>query len=300
MNTKKILKNDRVCKALTGLRVSEFEDLLPMFESCLIAQRYKIKPNRKRKIGGGKKGVLATTADKLAYILLYLKVYPTYDVMGFLTNRVRSKCCESVQFLLPVLEITLGRKQVLPKRKITSVNEFIELFPEVKDVFIDGTERPVQKPKNIKKRNKLYSGKKKTHTRKTIIISDDKNRILAMTPTKSGRRHDKRLFDKSQMSSSIPKKVSIWTDTGFIGIQHTHSNTIMPTKATKNSPLTDSQKQTNRAISSIRILSEHAIGGIKRLKSASDIYRNRLPNLDDTFTLLATGLWNLHLQKITT
>ena len=178
------------------------------------------------------------------------------------------------------------------------MNEFFKLFPEVKDVFIDGTEWPVQKPKNIKKRNKLYSGKKKAHTRKMIVMSDDKNRVLAMSPTKSGRRHDKRLFDKSQMSCSIPKEVAIWTDTGFIGLQHIHSNTVMPTKSAKNAPLTVAQKQNNRAISSIRILSEHAIGGIKRLKSTSDIYRNRCPNMDDTFTLLAAGLWNLHLQKI--
>ena len=231
---------------------------------------------------------------------MYLKIYPTYYVMGFLSNRARSKCCESVQFLLPVLEMALGRKQVLPKRKMASVEEFFQLFPELKDVFIDGTERSVQKPKNIKKRNKLYSGKKKAHTRKTIVMSDDKKRVLAMSPTKSGRQHDKRLFDKAQMAYAIPKEVTIWTDTGFIGIQHTHSNTVMLTKATKKTPLTDSQKQANRSISSIRILSEHAIGGIKRLKSATDIYRNRLPNIDDTFTLLAAGLWNLHLQKLTT
>ena len=189
---------------------------------------------------------------------------------------------------------------MLLKRKMASVEEFFQLFPELKDVFIDGTERSVQKPKNIKKRNKLYSGKKKAHTRKTIVMSDDKKRVLAMSPTKSGRQHDKRLFDKAQMAYAIPKEVTIWTDTGFIGIQHTHSNTVMLTKATKKTPLTDSQKQANRSISSIRILSEHAIGGIKRLKSATDIYRNRLPNIDDTFTLLAAGLWNLHLQKLTT
>lgn len=59
------------------------------------------------------------------------------------------------------------------------------------------------------------------------------------------------------------------------------------------------KKQDNRTISSIRILLEHAIAGIKRLKSASDIYRNRRPNMDDIFTFLVAGLWNLHLQNIT-
>lgn len=72
---------------------------------------------------------------------------------------------------------------------------------------------------------------------------------------------------------------------------------MMPVKATKKKPLTAEQKENNRIISGIRILSEHAIGGMKRLKAASDVYRNRLPNLDDTFNLLAAGLWNFHLAQ---
>jgi len=299
INTQRMLRSDRVCKALTGLGISEFQALVPTFEECLAAHRYMMKPIRKRRLGGGKKGALPTTADKLAYILMYLKIYPTYDVMGFLTDRERGKCCESVQLLLPVLEMALGRKQALPKRKITSADAFFRLFPQVKDVFVDGTERRVQKPKNLKRRNKLYSGKKKATTRKTIVLSDDKKRILLMSPTKSGRRHDKRIADKFRIIDSVPQNVAIWVDTGFQGIQSSHPNTVMPAKATKNNPLTEDQKQDNRVISGVRILSEHAIGGIKRLRSASDIYRNRLPNLDDTFNFLAAGIWNFHLQLAT-
>ncbi|WP_440866492.1 hypothetical protein [Symbiopectobacterium purcellii] len=50
---------------------------------------------------------------------------------------------------MPVLEMTLGRECVLPARQIRSAEEFFRAFPGVKDVFIDGTERPVQKPKNL-------------------------------------------------------------------------------------------------------------------------------------------------------
>ena len=46
-----------------------------------------------------------------------------------------------------------------------------------------------------------------------------------------------------------------------------------------------SDKQNNRIISGLRIIVEHAIGGMKRFKAASDIYRNRIPNTDDTFSL---------------
>jgi hypothetical protein len=191
----------------------------------------------------------------------------------------------------------MGRHLVLPQRKISSPEEFFRLFPEAKDVFIDGTERRVQKPKNLKKRNRLYSGKKKATTRKTVIVSNDQKRILLMTPTKSGRRHDKRIADKAGVIEAIPQDVAIWTDTGFQGIARAHPNTVMPAKATKNRPLTLAQKQNNRLISSIRVVSEHAIGGYKRFKAAADLYRNRLPNLDDTFSFLAAGLWNFHLAQ---
>ena len=71
----------------------------------------------------------------------------------------------------------------------------------------------------------------------------------------------------------------------------------MPKKNTKNVKLTDKQKRDNRIISGIRIISEHAIGGYKRFKAASDIYRNKLPNMDDKMSVICAGLWNFHLEQ---
>lgn len=299
INTTRLFKNDRLAKAITGLTGQELQRLLPIFDQCLIQYRYQIRPKdqRQRALGGGKKGDLPTTLDKLVFILMYLKIYPTYDVMAFVTGRQRSKCQASVMQFLPVLEMALGRSLALPKRKITSAEEFCRLFPEIKELFIDGTERRTQKPKSLKRRRKLYSGKKKATTRKNLVLSDSQRRILVLSPTKSGRRHDKRLADKLALVEHLPPDIPIWTDTGFQGIQRLHPSVFMPIKATKKRPLTYEQKQNNRIISGIRIVSEHAIGGMKRMKSASDIYRNRLANLDDSFNLLAAGIWNFHLQQ---
>lgn len=297
MNTSFLLNNNRLCKALTGLSTTEFKPLLPSFENALQVERKLRRPDRKRAIGGGQKGTLRTPDEKLAFILIYLKTYPTFDVLGFLTGRERSRACRWVGFLLPVLQRTLGREFALPKRQIRSPEEFFELFPEAKDVFLDGTERRVEKPKQRKRQNKLYSGKKKGTTRKNIIVANENRRVLVLTPTKSGRRHDKRLADKIALANHLPKEVAVWTDTGFKGIEHVHENTLIPHKATKKKPLTDKQKQENRLISSVRVIAEHAIGGIKRLRCVSDRYRNKKVNLDDTFMLLATGIWNFHLQQ---
>jgi len=281
---------------MLGVTADEFRCLLPAFMSAWKSLAHGRRPNRKRAIGAGQKGSFKTIEEKLAFILLYVKLYPTFDVMGCLTGTERTRCCRNVHFLLGVLEEALGRKLVLPERKIRSVKEFFEKFPEAKDIFPDGTERPVQRPKNAKKRKKLYSGKKKRFTRKTIVVADEKRRILVLTPTKSGRRHDKRLFDKSGLPRIIPEKVAVFADTGFQGMQRDHPNTLIPKKATKNHPLTEADKQNNRIISGLRIVAEHAIGGMKRMKAAADIYRNRIPNTDDRLTLVSAGLWNFHLQ----
>ena len=129
-----------------------------------------------------------------------------------------------------------------------------------------------------------------------MVVSDDKKRILVLTPTKSGRRHDKRLFDKAMGGRNIPPSVTAWTDTGFQGLQRDHQHTIMPMKATKYHRLTEEEKTDNRLISGIRVISEHAIAGIKRFRSTTDVYRNRIANLDDAFMFLSAGLWNYHLQ----
>ena len=296
-NKKQIFSQPRVTQAVLGISGAEFGRLLPTFSTCLIAHRAELKPDRIRKIGGGRKGDLPTDEDKLLYILLYLKLYPTYDAMAVLTGHCRSKCGDSVKLLLPVVEKALGRQFVLPARRGRSLEEIFRDNPELKDVFIDGTERRVNKPKKLKVRDKLYSGKKKSHTRKSIVVSDERKRILLLAQAKSGRRHDKRIVDKNLIAESIPESITAWTDTGFIGMQHIHANTVMPKKATKNHKLTEAERADNRVIAGIRIVNEHAIGGMKRFKAASDIYRNKLPNMDDKLMRVSAGLWNFHLQQ---
>jgi len=297
INKYRAFSSKRVCKAIFGMSYEEIQALLPTFERCLLEHRYELYPNRKRKVGGGRKGDLPTDEDKLLYILMYLKVYPTYDVMSVLVDHQRSKCGDTVKLLLPVMEKVLKRELVLPKRKASSLDEVFERCPELKDVFVDGAERPVQKPTDKKKKNRLYSGKKKAVTRKTVVLSDEKKRIHLMTPTKSGRRHDKKITDKTGLARKIPDNVTLWVDTGFQGVQKEHENTMIPTKKSKNKKLTEEEKLENRIISGIRIVSEHAIGGYKRFKAASDIYRNKLPNMDDQMSLICAGLWNFHLKQ---
>lgn len=295
MNIQKLLKDARGIKALTGLSEEEFKELVDPFKGALEETQMN-RPNRKRNVGGGQKGKLPTIESKLFFILFYLKTYPTFDVLAFFTDKSRCRACEHVHLFSEVLEKALGRKITLPERKINSVEEFMQKFPEVKDVFPDGTERKIQRPKSSKQNKRHYSGKKKSHTRKNIIVCDENKRILLITPTKPGRRHDKRLADKVSLVERIPTHVGIWADSGFQGIQHLHPNTVICKRGRKDKPLTEKEKKENNVIASFRMVSEHAIGGIKRYRAVSDTFRNKIGRLDDMFILLAGSLWNFHLS----
>jgi hypothetical protein len=296
MNIHKAFKHERLLKALTGVSKEEFDSLIPVFKQSVMEDRRQRSNAKERHFGGGAKGKLATTEQKLFFILTYIKTYPTFDFLGFVFSMHRSKAHKNTTKLIGSLEKTLGRKLVMPLKKISSVEEFLEKFPEVKDLFTDGVERPIQRPKNKKKQNKLYSGKKKRHMKKSIISVNEKKQILIMTTTKSARRHDKRLADKNSLFEHIPEEVAIWTDTGFQGVLKQHQNTLIPKKGSKRNPLTIKEKEENRIISSFRVVVEHAIAGIKRFKAYADVWRGKIQEMDDKIMRIACGLWNLHIE----
>jgi hypothetical protein len=296
MQIRSALRTDRMCKSLTGLTVSEFNNLVADFSWNYHEYEAKRIKTRIRKLGGGRGSKIETIEEKLFYVLFYLKTYPTFDMASFYVGFARSKAHKWAHILFPILEQTMKRKLVLPQRKISSREEFERLYPEVKEVFADGIERSIQRSKNKKKQQKTYSGKKKMHARKSVVVSDGKRRILIVTKQKSGRRHDKRLADKESVFEMIPSQVAIMADTAFTGEAKVHSNSYIPKKKPRGRNLTPDEKEMNKLISSYRVLVEHAIGGIKRYRCMSEKLRNRKAFIDDQLLLLSAGLWNYHLS----
>lgn len=295
MHYQAALRTKRMCTALTGLTPSEFTAFVPDFTYYYNESLAKRKKKRERKIGGGRDSKIETIEEKLFYILWYMKTYPTFDVASFWVGFARSSACTWMHDLLPILELTMKRKFVLPERRISDPDEFLRLFPETAEVFIDGVERLKQRPKKKKSAQKIYSGKKKTHTRKSVVVTDKERRVLVVTKQKSGRRHDKRLADKEAIFKQLPKEIAAMADTGFQGADKDHSSIFIPKKKPKGRELTSDEKESNKIISSCRVIVEHAIGGIKRYRCMSERLRNHKPFIDDTFLLLSAGLWNYHL-----
>lgn len=296
LNLERILNQDRLMRAMTGLNRKAFATLLPSFTIAYEQRMFKPAAARKRAPGGGRKATLLTIEQKLFYILFYCKCYPTFDLLSVLFNFDRSCAWDWVHGLLPVLETALGYKQALPERKIRSIEEFVERFPEVKEVIIDGTERPVQRPKDQQKQKEHYSGKKRRHSRKHITGSTQQKRVLLLSKARAGSVHDKRQLDEEQWVEHIPDEVVVAGDLGFQGLQKEYVNVHLPHKKPRKRELSQQQKQENREFSRQRVKCEHAHAGIKRYNSVAAIYRNRVPDFDDRLMLNAVGLWNFYLD----
>ena len=292
----RILKSDRLLRAMTGLNRKAFDELLPSFSQAFETATQSSSNRRQRLPGAGRKANIPTLRDKLFFILLYFKAYPTFDVLGILFDFDKSRANRWVHRLQPILEAALGKEQVLPKRQITSVNEFIASFPGVKRVIIDGIERPIQRPQDSTRQKRTYSGKKKRNTRKQIGASDQDKCILVLTPAEDGKFHDKCLLDASILVENIPKDIPIQGDLGLKGLEEEYDNIEIPHKKPKGGKLTDEQKAQNRELSQERVVVEHAFGGTKRYGVAANIYRNRKKDFDDHLMLTSAGLWNFYLK----
>lgn len=294
--------------ALTGLPLWAFLKLLPFFEESYQEIRQADytanQAKRQRRPGAGQKGKLAHPAKKLFFILYYMKNYPTFDVLGDRFEMKRSKACANVHKLLPILLLALDKAGVLPKRRFANVEELQAAFAGITELWIDATERPHRRLHDAEKQRQMYSGKKKRHTVKNTVISTTGKLILFLGYTVLGSQHDYSLF-KTEFPPDQDwfKLFQLWVDLGYLGIETDYAGVQVSiphkkprkSKAHPNPSLTDEQKAANRQMSQVRVLVEHAIGGMKRFNILTHLFRNRKTNLVDDVALLAAGLFNFTL-----
>lgn len=163
------IRDDRQMRALTGVSTEKLELLETAFATAFAEEKDKIYQQqvkdgqRQRKPGAGQKGKLPTIREKLIFVLYYLKVYPTFDVFGAQFGMARSKACENLHFLYPILGQALISLGVFPHRKFETVEEFRAACQDIETLLIDATERPHRRPADNEKQEDLYSGKKESH-----------------------------------------------------------------------------------------------------------------------------------------
>jgi hypothetical protein len=216
----KLKRNRRKCVALTGLTPKEFGALLPAFGRAY-AEQYPAEKTmagkpRKRQVGGGRKGVLQETEQKLLFILVHQKTYPLQTLLGEVFELSQPRVNEWVHRLLAILKGALDKAGVLPERVPQHFAQSEQSHGERPALIIDGTERRRQRPKSPEKQAAAYSGKKKTHCDKNVVIVQAKSkRVGFLSQTYTGKTHDKKIVDTEPIV--YPSGTTLYQDTGFQG-----------------------------------------------------------------------------------
>ena len=99
-------------------------------------------------------------------------------------------------------------------------------------MVIDGTERRRQRPQDPIQPREHYSGKKKTHTDKNILlVNETTGKVIYLSPTVAGKTHDKKAADEAAIA--YPRNATLDKDTGFQGYEPVGVHTQQPKKAQK-------------------------------------------------------------------
>lgn len=230
-----VLKKDRrKFLALTGLTVKEFNKLLPPFSKVYESRQSSDKTQRgqprQRARGGGRRGVLCSMEQRLLFILVYQKTYALQVIQGDLFGMSQAAANQWLHRLLPILREALTELGVMPEREGTAFAQAEHGNAEEADYIIDGTERRRQRPKSPEKQALHYSGKKKTHSDKNIVIVNTRTkRVGYLGPTQSGKVHDKKMVDDEHIS--YPPATLLHKDTGFQGYEPDVAETRQPKKS---------------------------------------------------------------------
>jgi IS5 family transposase len=272
-------------RSLTGLNPAEFETLRADFTRA--QQRHRAAADRTR---AGKPRQRAAGAGhphrhddrhRLLLTLVWLRVYPTYELLGFYFGLHKRNAQLNVRAVLAVLD-TLGDfpfdRPSRDRRPLATPAQVMDAFPQVR-LVIDGKEQRVQRPGGDYEAQKpYYSGKKKAHTVKNQIAVAPNGLIEAVsTSVAGGATHDVTLLRQTDLLGRLAVGEGAMVDKGYDGIRKDYPAVpiIIPFKARRNHPLTEEQRAYNRVVARYRIVVEHAIAQLNRFTVLRQVFRGR-------------------------
>jgi hypothetical protein len=280
-------KNKASFKSMTSLTVKEFEDLCVVFQECW---NEHTKEHDKIPSKGGCPPILKTAEDRLFFILFYFKTYPLQEILAYSFEMSQSEANKLIHVLSYVLKMALQKTGSMPPRLPDEMLDKLKA-EEPQDFAMDGTEREIIRPSDIQVQRFFYSGKSKCHTIKNNIIAGvDDRQIKDLSGTYEGKKNDKKICDEEK--PSLPDGSNCYDDTGFLGYEMKGVNILQPKKKPRGGELTLEEKEENRLISSVRIVIEHVISGVKRCRIVKDIFRNTKADYDDMVIEISCALHN--------
>lgn len=276
-----IKKRERLFRSLTGITAEKFDKLVqqvtPLYEVSETKRLFKSK--RIRKQGAGRQKDL-DLPNQLLMLLMYYRIYVSQEFLGLIFGLHNCNVSRQITYLQP----QLAKVFRIPAQRVKLSEEELTEEQLLNIFIIDATEQQIRRPK--KQQKKFYSGKKKKHTIKNQLTVTPNGRILSVSRSVPGSKHDKKLYDESRLT--YLRDIKPISDLGYFGAE----GITMPNKKPKGKELTVEQKQFNGELSKQRIKIEHTIGRMKIFQILSQRYRNDLANHSLIFKNIA-GLHNL-------
>lgn len=322
----KLRRKPRHFQAFTGVSVAEFEQLLAQ-----VAPAYEAEQQRRRNRGNQQRPLdvghpfLHQLPERLLMGLMYLRLYVSQNLLAYLfdldqSNVSRELNVRLLPILLEVLPVPLrdaplrhpARDKVddqnanapapgPKRRRINTLKELLEAYPQIEEVLLDATEQGVPQPEDKVERKLRYSGKQHDHTVKTQIVAT-RDRILHVFGGLPGSLNDQMLLGASGVIPAVPPHVKIRLDKGYEGTHKRHPNRCVaqPVKGQRNHKVTVLGRAYNYMLSRQRIYVEHHFARLQKFGILREVYRGGFEGHEDVFCIVsgllnfrATGQFNL-------
>jgi len=287
-------------KSMTGFSVEAFDTLFLAFarahdERCHAATITKRdgKP-RQRAYGAGRR-FSHDRRTRLLVALIWLRIYPTFEVLGFLFSLNKTNVHDIVGDMLATLETLADfafERPATERKKLRSVAAVMEAFPDV-CLVIDTKEQPILRPKSTNgddRQKPYYSGKKKRHTLKNEIGALPDGQVGALSESvPGGATADVTLLRRTRLVEQLDAEEAAMLDKAYVGVgkDFPEHRLLIPFKASRGHPLTEEQKAFNRLVSQYRIVVEHTNAQLNQFQVLAQVYRHALESHSRTIRVVA-------------
>ena len=266
--------------AVTGLQQSEFDelvrDVLPAYGEA--EQKRLERKDRKRAIGGGRDEKL-DARDQVLLTVVWLRKYPTQEVLGYLYGISDTTAGRVVRKVLPLLEAAGRDTMRMPdpgRKRRRSLPDLLADTPEIA-VVIDTFEQRIQRHKDRDTADEHYSGKKKQNTLKSqVAVEEFRGKFVDVADSVPGPTADIKVLEQSDLLNRLPEGIGGIGDSAYQGIDNLHPEGLgaSPRRKPRGKPRPEEDVAYNSAFSSRRIIVENSIGRLRRYESVNQTDRH--------------------------
>jgi hypothetical protein len=260
-------------KALFGFHPKVLADILivvlPELERRR-AKRLAERENRKRPpLAKDGKPRTVLPVHKVLMTLLYLRHNVSHEVVGSFFGFSADTSENAFHEVVPLL------RDLFPKEKWEAEKKWQRGEPTwtpdaVERTIIDSFETPIPRPSLNDRQKRVYSGKKKRHTLKTQIVTDQDGEILDVDAGHRGPAADVKIYAQAPPPPPVDDKPRLG-DKAYVGAEPAVQT---PHKKPKGGELTAEQKAENKTLASLRVHVEHGIRRVKAFRIMRDEYRH--------------------------